>query len=88
MASSSTSAVAPALTTPAPPSTTSSTSVQITQTVSPTQKTPSSPTRGPPLSYLAEITPDKASASFLRIRYMKKVRSVELREGKTAQDLA
>ena len=87
MASCSTSAVAPAPTTPAPPSTTSSTPIQITQTFSPTQKTPSSPTRGSPLFYLAENTPDKASAAFLRIRYMKKVRSVELREGKTAKDL-
>ncbi|RPA90833.1 hypothetical protein L873DRAFT_1874745, partial [Choiromyces venosus 120613-1] len=73
--------------TPRPPSTTPSTPVQITQTFSPTQDTPPSPTRGPSPAEVAEKTPEKGSAAFFRVRYMKRVRDVELREGKSAKDL-
>ena len=93
MASSSSSTIIPTPATPAPatppPATPAPvTPVQITQTFSPTQDTPSTPTRGPSLLDVAEKTPDKGSAAFSRVRYMQMVRGVELREGKTAKDLS
>ena len=103
MASSSSSTIAPALTThapaipaaatPAPVTPTHVTSapdtpIQITQTFSPTQDTPPSRTRGPSLLDMAEKAPDKGSAAFLGIMYMQMIRGVELREGETAKDLS
>ena len=103
MASSSNSTIAPTPSTPAPaipaPATPApvtpthvtsapDTPIQITQTFSPTQDTPPSPTRGPSLLDMAETAPDKGSAAFFRIRNMQMIRGVELREGKTAKDLS
>ena len=88
MASSSTAAMALDPVTPVPISTSPSTTpVQITQTFSPTQDTPPSPIRGHSPGGVAEKSPEKGSAAFFRVRYMSKVRGVELREGKTAKDL-
>ena len=88
MATSSTAAMALDPATPEPGSTTlSTTPVQITHTFSPTQDTPPSPISGPSPGGGTEKTPEKGNAAFFRVRYMSKVRVVELREGKTAKDV-